>query len=89
MKLSEITRRDFLKGMVGAAAAAVAAPALSAEKKPDPWRLLRDGMTQEQVHALLGEPSHIKSQQGLTVWRYGSGTVRFWKGVVSGWTEPR
>lgn len=84
MKLYEISRRDFLKGVVGAAAGLAVGQA--GADKPNPWKKLKPGMTPEQVHDILGEPLSMRGGNDLNIWRYSDGTVRFWKGKLSDWT---
>lgn len=71
------------------------APPLSA------WRRLKHDMTEEQVKKLLGEPEHVMSSNGFTLWTYRhpkensvsgtfiSGSITFSdKGTVQDWNEP-
>jgi hypothetical protein len=56
------------------------------------WRQLRNGMTMDQVRALLGEPERVDNFVVVTVWRWTSmrgGNVSFDRtGKVEGWSEP-
>lgn len=52
------------------------------------WRRLQEGMSYDQVRALLGEPTKV---DGGTVarWEYPRhGSVSFYSGRVSSWSEP-
>jgi hypothetical protein len=57
------------------------------------WRKLRKSMTEAQVRAILGEPSHIEAGY-ITYWAYGGSNwllnphVEFVGGSVTGWQEP-
>ena len=56
------------------------------------WKELKQGMTKEEVRALLGKPKLIK--KGISeIWRYNYtsdrfGDVVFYKGRVVTWLEP-
>ena len=58
------------------------------------WRLLRRGMTMEQVKGILGEPEKVDAQPVFTYWRWGEfptgGDVEFDVNTdrVAGWSEP-
>lgn len=53
------------------------------------WRQLKKSMSEEQVRALLGEPSKVDGGT-FAFWHYKSGgTVTFYNDRVDAWTEPR
>ena len=53
------------------------------------WRQLKKNMSEEQVRALLGEPSKVDGGT-FAFWHYKSGgTVTFYKDSVDSWVEPR
>lgn len=55
------------------------------------WRTLQLGMSEGNVKSILGEPGEISRQGALQKWHYpnaSGGTVRFSRGVVTGWDEP-
>lgn len=58
------------------------------------WDALRVGMTEEDVHTLLGPPSHRQTLSVLTYWFYEVGTayirphVTFDDHQVYGWAAP-
>ncbi|MEE2821603.1 MAG: hypothetical protein VYA53_01330, partial [Acidobacteriota bacterium] len=61
----------------------------------DAWRSLEKGMSTSRVRSILGEPDRIRVTL-LEYWEYfvGTpigypGTVRFRKGFVTSWAEPR
>ncbi len=89
MKLNEITRRAFLGAILGTAATvAMGQPHRPYDPNNDPWDKLHQGMTYGEVHALLGEPTRIKTWGEITNWEYGMATVRFWKGKLTDWSYP-
>ena len=52
------------------------------------WRQLREGMSEDQVQELLGQPIRIDGG-GLTIWYYSrGGSVHFNRGRVNRWFEP-
>lgn len=53
------------------------------------WRLIKKGMTKNQIKKLLGEPDRIDNFVTLETWSYGySGNVTFDDEGVIGWNEP-
>ena len=54
------------------------------------WRRLQKGMSQSEVEALLGSPSKVDVYGVMTIWRYGTGQVRFDgdTNAVDAWFEP-
>jgi hypothetical protein len=52
------------------------------------WRRLRQGMTPDQVRALLGEPERVDAG-AITFWHWNGASVHFMRGRVEGWSEPR
>jgi outer membrane protein assembly factor BamE (lipoprotein component of BamABCDE complex) len=52
------------------------------------WRRLLQGMTPDQVRALLGEPERVDAG-GLTFWHWNEAHVYFVRGKLEGWSEPR
>ena len=51
------------------------------------WRRLRQGMTEDEVRALLGEPERVEGGS-LAIWFWPDGNVRFIRGKLEGWSEP-
>ena len=53
------------------------------------WRLIKKGMTKNQIKKLLGEPDRINNYVTLENWSYHySGNVTFDDKGVIGWSEP-
>ena len=53
------------------------------------WRQLKKNMSEEQVRALLGEPTKVDGGT-FAFWHYRSGgTVTFYNDRLDSWTEPR
>jgi TonB family protein len=52
------------------------------------WRQLRQGMTMDEVRALLGEPESV-DVGSYTYWHWADANVYFIDGELSGWSEPR
>jgi len=53
------------------------------------WRQLKKNMSEEQVRALLGEPSKVDGGT-FAVWNYkNGGAVTFYNDKVYSWEEPR
>lgn len=78
-----------LKALVGRA------PSLDRQVPPSPnwrdisnWRQLRQGMTPDQVRALLGEPERVNAG-GFTFWHWNEAHVYFLRGKLEGWSEPK
>ncbi|RPI59071.1 MAG: hypothetical protein EHM48_09480 [Planctomycetaceae bacterium] len=61
-------------------------------KRIAPWKLLRNGMTGEEVRALLGQPRKVIPIDGGENWDYGvrpyESTVQFTDGKVTGYIKP-
>jgi hypothetical protein len=79
-----------------AAAAAAAAPASQAQsvagpekwKRQESWRLLRRGMSNPEVKAILGEPTKIDPGP-IWVWHYGPQSRVYWANErLDAWTAP-
>jgi peptidoglycan hydrolase CwlO-like protein len=51
------------------------------------WRRLQEGMSMEQVEQLLGVPPNIRGG-AYTTWSYEPGSVTFYHGEVTNWSEP-
>ena len=52
------------------------------------WRQLREGMREDKVQELLGEPQRVDGGSSA-IWHYPmQGMVRFSRGRVSSWREP-
>ena len=52
------------------------------------WRRLRQGMTEDEVRALLGEPDRVQAG-GVTFWYWtDAANVYFISGKLEGWSEP-
>ena len=68
----------------------VAAQADGWQKKEN-WRALKQGMSDSEVRALLGEPDKVNAFSTFKVWLYpAQGQVQFDKrSAVDSWTEPR
>jgi outer membrane protein assembly factor BamE (lipoprotein component of BamABCDE complex) len=60
-------------------------------KKKENWRTLKQGMSDNDVRALLGEPDKVNTFSTFKVWLYPDyGQVQFDnRSVVEGWAEPR
>jgi hypothetical protein len=52
------------------------------------WRRLRQGMTPDQVRALLGEPERVDAGV-ITFWHWNEANAYFMGGKLEGWSEPR
>ena len=53
------------------------------------WRSLKNGMSYDEVRAILGEPSRIKGGN-IAFWYYENrGDVTFYEHKVKSWSEPR
>jgi len=52
------------------------------------WRKLREGMSEDQVRELLGEPYRIQGGRSA-LWHYQmGGSIHFHRGKVESWSEP-
>jgi len=52
------------------------------------WRQLREGMSQDKVQELLGQPNRIDGGR-ISIWHYPmGGRVFFSRGKVDRWSEP-
>lgn len=53
------------------------------------WRSLKNGMSYDEVRAILGEPAHISGGE-VAFWFYPNrGNVTFQSHQLYSWTEPR
>jgi outer membrane protein assembly factor BamE (lipoprotein component of BamABCDE complex) len=53
------------------------------------WRSLKNGMSYDEVRAILGEPFRIKGGD-IAFWYYENrGDVTFYEHKVKSWSEPR
>ena len=53
------------------------------------WRLLKKGMSYDDVRAILGEPGRVRGGN-ITFWYYANrGDVIFYEDRLESWTEPR
>jgi hypothetical protein len=52
------------------------------------WRLLRKGMTYDQVRNTLGEPDKIRVSGSFAYWTYGNTSIDFYQEMLTDWTEP-
>ncbi len=60
------------------------------------WRMLKEGLGESDVRALLGEPLRVErtiGQYGSTIWYYAKGSpvqsvVRFRGRGLESWSEP-
>jgi len=53
------------------------------------WRLLKKGMSYDDVRATLGEPARVRGGN-ITFWYYANrGDVTFYEDRLDSWTEPR
>lgn len=58
-------------------------------KSTENWRKLSTGMDYDEVERILGKPHRVDGGE-LASWRYPErGTVRFYRGKVDAWSEPR
>jgi len=63
-------------------------PAAAVAPAPQGWAGLQEGLNEEQVRALLGNPLKVMTS-GYTAWEYPNfGHVMFYNGRLIRWSEP-
>jgi len=63
-------------------------PAAAVAPAPQGWAGLHEGLNEEQVRALLGNPLKVMTS-GYTAWEYPNfGHVMFYNGRLIRWSEP-
>ena len=88
------TEVNSLKQQLTSDAQAITAPAPKAVSFREAWRLIHDGLSQDEVRKILGSPQHEFELSGKHVWYYyysgaGGGSVFFSAdGHVAGSQEP-
>lgn len=80
----------FLRLALVALALSFIAGCSSQERDAVAFTKVKNGMTEAQITAVLGEPEKIENSADFVVWNYPSGMVFFRNGTVYSWTEgPR
>ena len=81
------TLADEITGLL--AAARPAQNSVPATKDKGPWRMLKRGMSKDEVRKLLGEPDHVSVTKFFESWYFGNGMVTSTsKDNVYFWSEP-
>jgi hypothetical protein len=81
------TLADEITGLLAAARSTQnSAPAT---KDKSQWRMLKRGMSKDDVRKLLGDPDRVSVSRFFESWSFGNGTVTFnGKDHVDFWSEP-
>ena len=84
----------FMTGLGAVVVALVAIVLLAKQRaaKLAPWKMLRNGMTAEEVKNLLGQPRQVCPLDGGESWEYAAkiheSSVIFTDGLVTGYIKP-
>ena len=78
---------DEITGLLGAARSAQSNAQTAKDRSQ--WRMLKKGMSKDEVRKLLGEPDRVTVSKLFETWSFGVGIVSFdGKGHVDFWSEP-